>query len=802
MQATHFTAAQIAAAIGVTRQRVRQLMRGVAPSGVAIVSGNTAEAWSIDALAARITEALALSARQRGYTSAFHLLSAPAERWQPSVPLARVHPEAMVRAAKMRDALSASLPRYSGATGGGSMSEILAAALAHFRRVMGNAITPRHVRNLLNRTIARDRGFEEWNRVELYLEERPALTASPTPTGKTSDLPALRDAISAIVNPAQPTRGELELIWGNACEEIARVADLGITRGKAIAAAVSELARAPGLCGKSVVALDRTMRRRLERWEASGGEFASVQDGRRDNAHVNGRLVLTDEDRKTIVARALQRGGGLSQAWRELINERALSPELLARLGRRASSKSYVPASIRERLQNEVDTLQPWRRGPRAAALAGAHINRDPDSIASGSWMQADDTTLPVYWYTEDDDGAPRIMRGQWLLMIDVRSMLALGFVLIPERNYSAFHIRNLFTQVADEHGLPREGYYLENGPWKTARLLKGRHEEIPWANTERGLRDLGLRFVHARYPRGKVVERVLGSFQNLMEGDPGYVGRAEMTDRFERVQRSILDIRAGKLDPKNVLWSEAEWYDRLTQLCHRYNEEPQQGKYHAGRSPREVYEKAFDTPLVKLTPQTRYLMATHRMREKITGNGLRIQFGREVFRYKGEATGRFIGREVQCYFNPESPDTLSFEEPNGSALHTVEREITVPAMDAPRETLAAARGQNEAHNKYARELYRAIAPRFSAEFAARRFRFELADYPTVARGNAMIAHQAEIRDDRLQDAASDEALHKAASRLGLRGVGRTHDSNRDRQRLEGLRELGSLGIGQNNQET
>lgn len=115
--------------------------------------------------------------------------------------------------------------------------------------------------------------------------------------------------------------------------------------------------------------------------------------------------------------------------------------------------------------------LEEHHHGPRAAKLNGAYINRDPSTFNAGDWFQADDCTLPNYYYTQSDEGFA-LVRGQFLAMCDVRTTFILGYVLIPQRNYTAHHIRNLTTVVADRYGLPRRGFYYENGMWRNARLL------------------------------------------------------------------------------------------------------------------------------------------------------------------------------------------------------------------------------------------------------------------------------------------------------------------------------------------
>ena len=138
-------------------------------------------------------------------------------------------------------------------------------------------------------------------------------------------------------------------------------------------------------------------------------------------------------------------------------------------------------------------------------------------------------------------------MRGQTIVFIDLRTTRILGLLLHSEKTYNARIIRSLITRVADEHGLPRKGFYFERGLWKSARLLTGnaavKADECDWQQSELGLREFGLKFIHARLPRAKPVERVLGALQNMMEGEPGYVGRNEIVEKMERVQKAKLAI-------------------------------------------------------------------------------------------------------------------------------------------------------------------------------------------------------------------------------------------------------------------
>ena len=221
--------------------------------------------------------------------------------------------------------------------------------------------------------------------------------------------------------------------------------------------------------------------------------------------------------------------------------------------------------------------LIPIHHGPREHQLRGAYNSRDYSNFFAGDSYQADDATCPVYYWEADPGNGVRIIRGQLLLMIDERSRLALGFALHSENNYNARIIRSLITRVHDAYGLPRKRFYFERGIWKSSRILTG-GDELSLNHTELGLLEFGVKFVHAKLPRGKVIERVIGLHQNAMDGLPGYVGRDEINDKFERVQEQKRLCESGRVDPSQFFMSKAQWESELMRICEAYNAERQQG--------------------------------------------------------------------------------------------------------------------------------------------------------------------------------------------------------------------------------
>lgn len=769
-----FTAAQIATGLNRSQWGVRKALKTIRPAAQEMVCGQRAAVWSLDQLPAAIKNELTGKARALHYRDAAAFLATPPRVWQPPVPLAAMSDAALIKARKLREALAGTVRRLNDL----SMSdeEFRQRGLEDYRAAFGHAIGERQWKRLLDRTAARDAGAEDWQRLEIYLDEN----TTPRPTGKvktsaaktSGEHPALRDLLASFAEPSSPTRTETELLWVYTFERSAEMLAQGATLKDARRSLLDFLhVHAPALA-KNRHALHVAFNHKRALWEAGDGKPSAIRDNRAA-ANAGRRAVMSKEDRLTLLAFAAQFGGGLSQGWREAVRVGALSAELTARYIENPGSKSYVPHAIRDALSNDVKLLDNWMHGPRQAKLGGAFIERDPNTFAAGDWMQGDDCTLPNLYYEATAAGT-RLMRGQFLAMIDVRTAYILGFVLIsapPDRpsTYNAWHIRNLITTVHDAYGMPRQGFYFENGTWR-AKLLTGKTTD--WSQTETGLRHFGLRFKHAGLPRAKVIERVFGALQNLTQAERGYVGRGWHNDRYERTERRKNLVESGKLAAGEHFLSRDEWVERLTQLVTQYNEEPRGGKYCGGLSPRAAYEKHFGAePLVRLPDEARYLLANEMKRLKVGRNGISFLAGRAdlPFTYKNERTGELCGRTVEVFFNKESPAILGVHHPDSGEVFAVRRSTLVPGMDAEPETLAQAFAENAAHNGYARALYRAIQPNFSTRFMARPiFRPTMLDGATVEAGRQLEVSAAAETEEAARETRLNRRTASAASRVGL----------------------------------
>jgi hypothetical protein len=649
-------------------------------------------------------------------------------------------------------------------------NEVENAGCRDYARVTGHAISARHFWRLFDQVIARHGGRGDFNNLALYLPGRLTRKAQPNVFDRIAkDLPSLASTIRSVADASTPTDGETLLVWTHAMEEYERLIDGGLSTHKATRRVV-ELLHASGLpLARSRAVLRRTFARNVDRWIDGGRVPSAIEDLRATRSGHRRALPLSEDDVNRLTARGLQ--GGLTKAWRNTMRTGELSPAAVQTYVSNPASKSYVPRRVRELVGPIVEMLQDIHHGPRQAALKGAYITRDWSDVSPGDWYQADDVTLPLYYWEEDGEGQLHVMRGQCLPMIDCRTNRLLTFALHSERNYTAKVIRGLILKTHDTYGLPRVGFHFENGIWRSSKLIKGQTESdtVPSEETELGLREW-VRFMHSKpgNARSKIVERVIGLLQDRMEDQPGYCGRNEQVEKFERVQEHLRQVQTGKAAPSKFFLHRDEWIERLAQICDAYNSEIQEGKL-KGQSPREAWDSLFDMsrPLVRLTAETRYLLANHRRPLTVSNNGVCIQIGRERRWFRNEITGRLRGRMVQAYFDPASLGSIFIKlSPSDKTAAVIPAAPVIPAMSASREQMAAAMESVDAQNRPARTLYKAIESHFP-DNGPSPFRRVVADPATVEAGREIAAEQAAILEKQAALFKTDRKLATAARRFG-----------------------------------
>ncbi|MGI8436312.1 MAG: hypothetical protein ACR2NX_05340 [Chthoniobacterales bacterium] len=639
-----------------------------------------------------------------------------------------------------------------------------------YKRAFGHAISAKHWRALFDRTIERDNGAGEWERLDNYFEENPARassrTAASSSLARERDLELIEDALHELAGVPNPSIDQLAYLWTKACDELSFQIARGAAPKRAKRSILNVLQRC-GFVGRDLESIRRNFDRKFKRYIDEEGR---LQDKRRVR-YAEAAPIIKEHDRQTLVAAALNRGGRVSQAFRETLHSGALSPELTDRFIANPARKSYAPPSIRKAITAEVRRLMPIHHGPREHELRGAYANRDWSRMFAGDSYQADDCTCPVVYWEPDPSNRVgyRLIRGQLLLMIDERSLLALGFALHSENNYNARIIRALITRVHDSFGLPRKRFYFERGIWRSAKILTGGNHlpgALSFAETEMGLREFGVQFCHAKLPRGKVIERVLGLAQNQMERLPGYVGRDEINERFERVQKQINEARSGNRHPSEFLLSKEQWEETLVRLLSNYNAERQEGRILKGFSPLEAWN-SLQSPeaQVHLGDQARYLLAHHKIKMRVGRNGITLRPSLGGGTYYGAATGELRGEEVLVWFNPEEPEYIALTSLDRKRLFVVPRADPLPAIGASKEEMARSKAQINAHNDYVKTAYRMIAP----ELAVHSFRrIAGVDARTVELGEELQTQVAEVKKQQTNTRANVRKVHDLSRKWNL----------------------------------
>ena len=759
----NYSALQIAIALKISKRNTLKALSGTKPNNSLVIHGNETPAWSFDILPENVRAAIVSRARENQQSIADYIETS-CKPWKSKYRIGEIADLCLELAKRLRAALLPALQRMDAPTL--TTADHARIGLEDYEKAFGHCITERHWRRLMDRTCRRAGSGENFERLELYLPEnvRRKTSAQANAPALDDEFITLHSVIASFKNPTKPSTEEKNLLWISTFEILE--SNTGRQRKKTKRAVLKFLWQHAPTLALSENALRMQWERKYQRWIAANRAAAALTD-RRPEVAARRRFNVAPEDREKITAHAtFNTGGRVSQAWRELRDDDQLSADLLGRFQANPASKSHVPHSIRAAVGNDVALLEDIHHGPRQAKLNGAHISRDWSNVPAGDWYQSDDATLPLYYFVPDGRGWFTLMRGQFLPMIDLRSTCILDFVLLSERNYNALSIRSLITKVCDKYGLPRRGFAFENGIWRSARILKGASDTLPsQGEVEMGLRSLGLEFQHATLPRVKPIERVIGLLQDRMEGDAGYIGRNEMLEKFERVQRQKLEVERHQVHPAKYFYSEEQWLTRLAEICEHYNATPQDGKMTGGLSPEDAYAKYQNPndPPVKFDATCRYLLATHRRPVRVTANGVTLRFGKRTFNYRNEETGKLVGQSVLAFFDPDCPETLTITDMNRQNPVCIPRALEVPAMDATPEQIGVAMASVAAHQSYARTYYSNLKAKFIP-----RHRLTLIDAETAEFGRVMNQQRAELETNVRIENQRHIRARKTYGRLGM----------------------------------
>ena len=710
-----YTAAQIARASSLTRQTIHG---GLAQMGTAL---------GVDSQGARGFSELPmdwqLEITRRGVKRGFengekYLASLPLTPWQSPLTWDRVQKREQDKAVRLQKALARALALRM--DGSATAAQVEEAGLADFRAQFGYAISARHWRRLVNRTIERDGGEENWQRMEIYLDDRAFAVVTPKPEVLRNEYRhrELDDVIAALEDRQHPTAEDRRYILDAAFRHYEQHTEAltdsptgNRVRRLFKASLVNYLFKAfpDRTLSATASSLKRRFDEKLVLWRAKGCTPAALQD-RRPLWSGNFNREDFAADLKKIRNQAIQLDGNESLARRMLHERGELSQEFCSKYPYDArQNKSDLPDSVRNRISPEVNMCLALRRGPWQARMRGPYIPRDWSDVKPGDWFNADNVTWNHYFKEQIHDGRWVIMRGECLLMTDLRTGYPLGFLLISG-HYNSEHVRRLALKVHDRVGLPRFGFYFEKGVW-ASRLVTGdsRHgTPVHWREAENGLcsADLKLEVRHATTPRAKPIEGLLRILQERMRLIFGFVGFNERQYDAERIQR--LKLRAERGDPEALaqIPTAGEWAAQISQVLDDFAHDPQNGKMLEGRAPAEAWaEEIRQRPLRQLPDEARYILSTHQKRVTVRQEGILMTIRGKQFLYFNEHTGPLIGREVLAFYNLEMPELLTVCDMKRQNYFSVRR-VELPGMSATRQQLEEVNRLRKAHMAHAKSIF------------------------------------------------------------------------------------------------
>jgi hypothetical protein len=761
-----YTAGQWAGMTGRAKQAFFKGNLGYPASSSTLVPGGKALTWTFDALSPSEQLLVTRHAAKAGLSVSDYAESS-SRPWQPKIGWAKSSSKVREKAEKLKVALRQSIQRRL--QGGLSQGDQAALGIADFKLAFGYAINERTWRRLMGRTLLRAQYDEDYERDEIYLDDMQSAGVEEVtiPLGLRDELKPLRSLIQGITKAGKISGRKKRQVYDDAFLIFDRLADKE-GRISAKREVLAFLCKHASFLASNAAALRRSFDRIYQKHLDGGRTLAALDDARSGRAR---GPELSEKSFLRLVDLATRLGNGMNGAWREMIRTNELEPETVAYY---SQSLRKMPRKYRKQISAYVKDGKMRRHGARHAKLNGAYANRDPNHPAaplhSGDFDQSDDYTFVNVMWDTLPDGSLYVGQPQLLLWTDERSWLPMGFVLIPDRSYNSFDIRNSWTVKCDKYGLPRKGLYLEGSFWQTARAWVGKKDEVGWSETEQGIRRMGVEIHHSTIPRGKLIEAIFRKLQHVFQAEPGYVGTNPHSDRYEDVQKQIRLVKSGDAKPSDFGWlSKEQWKVRLGELIVLYANEPMYGKYHEGLTPRQAYEKFFSTDLIHIPEECRHLLACNKIEGvRIGRNGLSFQYGKRRFTYKSEEIGLMKMRNqlATVWFNPENPEICHVTDDKGENPITVRHETSLPCHYAPPELMRQAFSENASLERHAKEVYASVQHAFSEEFEKRRFRGFIPDGGAIA----AVEREAEFKQQKESINAEDRAKASLVTRAERAG--------------------------------
>lgn len=403
-------------------------------------------------------------------------------------------------------------------------------------------------------------------------------------------------------------------------------------------------------------------------------------------------LNISPEERATL-RRLVAQCGSMQYGIEALAEDEVCSPELRTLILSRRATRNYPKALLRAaQVTAEESDLA---RGPKGFNLHVATQYRDnywidaagvQHPFTGGDLWECDDMSLnQPFWYEWSYGGDPlsdmfgvRLGR-QMLACIDTATARWISFDLIGRIRdaYRAEDIVRFLGNTVSLNGIPRHGFRLERGIWKSnaVRGVKGVND----ANEERVLGSIqdavALHYAHSPKAKG-VIEGSFDMLQTILALDGLTIGRQR--GEYEKTTALMLKCADGRLHPLAAGFPHiSEIAERVSGAMQKFNERMKLGRVIKG-IPEEVYSAHIAAaPLAQLPDEQAHLFLPYREVRPINGAHVRCKvehYNHRVFSFAipGELARLGRGYRLLVCFDPANPHAGArvFDAETDSRIH------------------------------------------------------------------------------------------------------------------------------------
>lgn len=665
MSAPVFTAKQISRVLGCTAARVRQLMAFAQNPCTITVRGQPAQAWGIADFPRKVRERLAALAEIHGCRDVAHLLLSNSATWTPGLPASQIDELQLDVAGARRDVLAPILQR------GGYTAKV--SALVSQAMSYCPALHPRTVRRWIELAKERDDMQGEWQRPELYLDEKIKSKAEAVPQKSFLDVDAVMHA------PA---------LWLACCHELRARTGNNESLNAEKRDILSHVRRHPLMQGKSAQALRKTLDRNWKKFCDSG----AISDARQNNPGRSPEATLSPEE-IAKAKRLFLETGSVTSALRLLATSPDCSEKVADVILRRRSSKHSIPRTIRRQIAVSDATREYFKSptkmkrrsfvNPRSLTYIDRGGEEKP--LTPGDLFERDDMSnnflcwVPWPWGGDpcSDRFGVRVARGQNLLMIDAASLYftSFNFLVRLRDSYRADDIWQWVRGTYRDIGMPRIGERWERGTWASRKLRGDSEAYIEAGHTDEllrlgGMSALGLRVIESQSPTTKIIENRFNFFQTICGTIPTLqIGRQR--GEMERENKLWTAMRQGRRDPREHLLSYEQVSEHIEAKLHYLNSEPVEGNLYNG-IPAQLWQEGIETkPLSRLDESKAFIFARDKHVITATKCHVMVRFTRQdktrgAWWFHHRDLHRYEGQRMDVYldhYTPESGATIVHAE-------------------------------------------------------------------------------------------------------------------------------------------